>query len=81
MHVPFVTRIKYRHTFESTDFPLPSDPTRRYVIPKNNDGKPEVDYYVFPWETIKMHHLSWLRVDIRKKLKAWSSKKCFANQE
>ena len=26
-----------------------------------------------------MHHLSWLRADIRKKLNMWSSKKCFPN--
>ena len=33
MHVPFVTRTKYRHSFDCTDFSLPSDPTRRFVRP------------------------------------------------
>lgn len=36
-----------------------------------------VEYYIFPWETIKMHHLSWVRADITKKMNNWSSKKCF----
>lgn len=90
MYVPFVTRVKYRHSFECTDFTLPSDPTRRFVRPVKGvekvtrpDGtiqevkKYAVDYHVFPWNEVKMHHLSWLRADIRKKLNMWSSKKCF----
>ena len=36
-----------------------------------------VDFHVFPWETVKMHHLSWVRADIRKKVNSWSSKTCF----
>ena len=92
MHVPFVTRTKYRHSFDCTDFALPSDPTRRFVRPYSGvqkvtgrDGKVHnikqytVDYHVFKWNEIKMHHLSWLRADIRKKLNMWSSKKCFDN--
>lgn len=92
MHVPFVTRVEYRHQFDCTDFLLPSDPTRRFVRPYNGvksmqsaSGKViqvknyTVDYHVFPWNTVKMHHLSWLRADIRKKLNMWSSKTCFDN--
>lgn len=92
MHVPFVTRVEYRHDFECTDFTLPSDPTRRFVRPydsiqkvRDKSGKVydvkhyTVDYYVFPWNEIKMHHLSWLRANIRKKLNMWSSKTCFDN--
>ena len=92
MHVPFVTRVKYRHSFECTDFPKPSDPTRRFVRPYNGEritigpnGQQykvknyTVDYHIFNWNEVKMHHLSWLRADIRKKLNMWSSKKCFKN--
>ena len=92
MYVPFVTSTKYRHKFDCTDFPLPSDPTRRFVRPvktikKVVDGNGqvkevkqyEVDYHIFEWNIVKMHHLSWLRADIRKKLNMWSSKKCFEN--
>lgn len=90
MYVPFVTRVDYRHQYDCTDFPLPSDPTRRFVRPvklvkKVIDGNGKVkeikeyavNYYIFPWNVVKMHHLSWIRADIRKKLNMWSSKKCF----
>lgn len=92
MYVPFITKTKYRHSFDCTDFPLPSDPTRRFVRPfdredvitlQNGQQRKEkhftVEYHIFPWETIKMHHLSWLRSDMRKKVNNWSSKKCFKN--
>lgn len=77
MHVPFVTKSCYRFSFECSDFERPSDPTRRYMRPKDKDGNYLVDYYVFPWNVIKMHHFSWIRRDIRNKLRSWSSKKCF----
>lgn len=99
MYVPFVSKTKYRHSFECQDFPYPSDPTRRYVRPFNGekqmmrDGKLcvnekqepimvknyTVDYHIFDWNTINMHHLSCLRADIRKKFNDWSSKTCFEN--
>ena len=99
MYVPFVTKTKYRHSFECQDFPMPSDPTRRYVRPYDRmeqmirdgkkcvdrDGNPimvkhyTVDYHIFDWKTINMHHLSCLRADIRKKFNDWSSKTCFEN--
>lgn len=106
MHVPFVSKTIYKHSFECTDFPLPSDPTRRYIRPKktkiviNKEGKQQeildtvynpvtkeneiqylVDYYIFPWKQLHMHHLSWVRSDIRKKLNMWSSKNLFPNFE
>ena len=92
MYVPFVTKVKYRYSFECLDFPKPSDPTRRYVRPYNGEktiigpnNQPmkiknyTVEYHIFPWNEVKMHHLSWLRADIRKKLNVWSSKTCFKN--
>jgi hypothetical protein len=92
MFVPFVTKTKYRYGFESVDFNKPSDPTRRYLRPydrekikRGPDGKDikyrhfTVDYHIFEWNEVKMHHLSWIRADIRKKLNMWSSKKCFDN--
>lgn len=76
----------------SPSFPLPSDPTRRVVRPyssikkvKLKDGRIfinkhfTVDYHVFEWNEVKMHHLSCNRANIRKKFDNWSSKKCFEN--
>ena len=92
MYVPFVSKVKYRHSFDCLDFNKPSDPTRRYVLPydsvetrKDNKGNDvEVKHYtvtphIFEWNEVKMHHLSWLRADIRQKLNDWSSKKVFDN--
>ena len=88
MYVPFVTKVKYRHEFDCSDFNKPSDPTRRFVRPykpiksvvRNKIVTTKeylVDYHIFKWNEVKMHHLSWLRADIRKKLNVWSSKTCF----
>jgi hypothetical protein len=77
MHVPFVTKTCYRFNFDNTDFNHPSDPTRRYVRPKNEKGEYTVDYHIFGWNEIKMHHFSWIRRNIRNKINNWSSKKCF----
>lgn len=93
MYVPWVTRVEYRFAFECKDFKRPSDPTRRYVLPshdvkiKDKDGKEvirkvyETTPHIFEWSDIKMHHLSWIRANIRKKLNDWSSKKCFDGWE
>ena len=90
MYVPFISKTKYRHSFECIDFPLPSDPTRRFVRPFDRIDRVKlpngqlmdqkhytVEYHIFPWEVVKMHHLSWLRADMRKKINNWSSKTCF----
>jgi hypothetical protein len=39
-----------------------------------------VKYAIFNFQTVKMHHLSWIRRDIRKKIDNWSSKKYFEHQ-
>lgn len=75
-YVPFITESKYRFSFDNGDFNRPSDPTRRYNIPEN-----EKKFCVMPWELVKMHHLSWIRLVIEKKINAWSSKKLFDNYE
>lgn len=91
MFVPFLIKTDYKFKFDSSDFNRPSDPTRRVEIPVKDweivekDGKKykkpiyTVNYFCIPWEVCKMHHLSWLRADIRKKLESWSSKKLFTN--
>lgn len=73
-YVPFITEASYRFDFKKGNFKLPSDPTRRYVA--------EVGYEptIFAFNIIKMHHLSWIRLDITKKLKNWSAKKYFNNE-
>lgn len=75
-YVPFITESSYRFLFEKGNFNRPSDPTRRYEIPGE---KKEV--CVLPWKLIKMHHLSWIRLNIEDKMNAWSSKKLFQNYE
>lgn len=90
MYVPFVVKSKYRVSYDSSDFNMPSDPTRRYLVPHKvekvyENGKAverkiyDFKYHIFPWNVVKMHHLSWCRADIRKKLNMWSSKRCFKN--
>lgn len=107
MYVPWVTKTKYRHSFECKDFDLPSDPTRRFIrtsyikdengnlqleYEKDENGQLKRDkfgrpvkkmapYHLFEWNEVKMHHLSWLRADIRKKLESWSSKTVFKNYD
>lgn len=82
-YVPFVTSVKYKFKYNSYDFPKPSDPTRRYERPKEKHSDGNLYYTVgfteLDWKTIKMHHLSWLRANIRKKLYNWSAKSCFDN--
>lgn len=103
-YVPFIAKINYKFAWQCKDFPLPSDPTRRFVIPKRpvinpktkkvemvsvqtENGKTKIvprmeyiaTYYKFDWKELKMHHLSWIRANIRKKMGAWSSKSYFDN--
>lgn len=94
MYVPFVSKVKYRCDYDGKSFNLPRDPTRVLSRPydriekaRTKDGKivdvPHytVENHVFEWKEVKMHHLSWLRANIRKKLENWSSKKVFENYE
>ena len=71
-YVPFISEAKYRFDFDNGGFVEPSDPTRRYKL-EEQGGK----YYIFPYQNIKMHHFSWIRRDIVKKVDSWSSKKIF----
>ena len=73
-YVPFIADIKYRFVYERGTFNKPSDPTRRYFIPDDDECK---HFNIFNWNTVHMNHLSWIRKDITKKLDAWSSKKFF----
>lgn len=75
-YVPFITESNYRFDFKQGAFNKPSDPTRRYGKLSDEDtGK----FHILPFKLIKMHHLSWIRVDITKKIKAWSARKYFEN--
>lgn len=75
-YVPFIADIKYRFVYEKGTFDKPSDPTRRYYIPQDDDCKA---FHTYSWNTIHMNHLSWIRLDISKKINAWSSKRYFEN--
>ena len=70
-YVPFISESSFRFHFKNGSFKLPSDPTRRYVTDRSVIPK------VLSFETIKMHHLSWIRIDIEKKLNNWSAKRYF----
>ncbi len=71
-YVPFITEIQYRFDFKNGSFDKPSDPTRRYLIPEEGGT-----YCTLAFKTVKMHHLSWIRQDIRQKIDNWSSRKYF----
>lgn len=72
-YVPFITESSYRFDFKHGTFDKPSDPTRRYVLNKDDV------YIILPFNTIKMHHLSWIRTNIENKIDNWSSKRYFSN--
>lgn len=74
-YVPFITESSFRFHFENGTFTLPSDPTRRYVTDSSVTPK------VIAFDIIKMHHLSWIRIDIEKKLHNWSAKRYFQKDE
>ena len=70
--VPFISETKYRFDFDKGNFTQPSDPTRRYLV------QGEMHHFnVFSWQAVKMHHLSWIRLEIENKINAWSSKNLF----
>lgn len=68
---PFITESKYRFSYRCKCFNAPIDPTRIYKLDNNEH------YHTMNWDTIKMHHLSWIRIDIKKKINSWSAKKYF----
>jgi hypothetical protein len=74
-YVPFISKSSYRFDFKHGSFDRPSDPTRRYVLNENEQ------FIIFNFDIVKMHHLSFIRLDITKKLDSWSSKKYFAKVE
>ena len=74
-YVPFITESSFRFHFENGTFTLPSDPTRRYVTDSSVTPK------VLAFDIIKMHHLSWIRINIEKKLHNWSAKRYFQKDE
>lgn len=74
-YVPFITESSYRFNYNDRSFIYPSDPTRRYHIEmvKGNE------FHMIPFKLVKMHHLSWIRRDIARKIDTWSSRKIFEN--
>lgn len=75
-YVPFIADIRFRFVYEHGTFDKPSDPTRRYFIPEDDICK---SFHTFNWNVIHMNHLSWIRLDITKKINSWSSKRYFDN--
>lgn len=73
-YVPFISESKYRFNFDNNDFNKASDLSRRYSF-----GNDKIDNFIFDWNDIKMHHFSWIRKDISKKIEAWSANKYFSN--
>lgn len=73
--VPFIFESQYRFSFGAKCFDGAIDPTRIVNIPAG------VLYHKFDWKSIRMHHLSWIRLDITKKIDAWSAKKYFDNNK
>ena len=70
-YVPFISEIGYRFDFKKGMFDKPSDPTRRYALGENDK------YCILSFSLVKMHHLSWIRKDIRSKIKNWSANRYF----
>lgn len=66
-YVPFITEAKYRFSFNARCFNGSIDLTRIYFL---NEGE---YYHTFSWDKIHMHHFSWIRKDIKKKIECWSS--------
>lgn len=71
--VPFI-QISSLHFTYNGYAPVASDPTRRTNILYN------VGVKVLDYNLIKMHHFSWIRKNIRKKLENWSAKKHFSSE-
>jgi len=72
--VPFIHNTFFKYTYNGPA-PGPTDPTRRINNPSN------LGCYVFTDEEIRMAHASWIRKDIRSKLKNWSAKDHFTKED
>lgn len=59
-YVPFIYKINNVDKFEEKGFPVIVDGTRKYTVGKN---------YLFKREELQMHHFTYVRSDIREKLK------------
>lgn len=70
-YVPFITDSSMRYSYDCKCFGFAIDPSRVYKLNRGDN------YDVFDWDSIHMHHLSWIRKDISKKIKAWSSSRYF----
>lgn len=69
--VPFLVSTAYRFQF-NIPIAAPSDPTRRM--------RTDCDMYLHP-DMITMHHWSWIRNDIRRKIMSWSAGDMFTKSE
>jgi hypothetical protein len=69
-YVPFIYKLDNRY-FGQTSFPVQADPTR-----KLRPGK----IHLFPRKELQMHHLSYVRKDIRQKLENSSAKANWPNR-
>jgi len=66
-YVPFVADIKHRFRFDCQISEFSIDKSRTYNL------GPGDSYSVIQWDALKMHHLSWVRLNIDKKVDCWSS--------
>ncbi|MEG1363714.1 MAG: hypothetical protein RSC92_04725 [Clostridia bacterium] len=78
-YVPFIISIKYKFKYNHWCVGI-TDPTRRYEITENKESDLKV-VKMLSSDVIMMHHASWIRKDIRKKLENWSAKSYFTQQD
>lgn len=74
-YVPFISDIKYRFGFSVGLSGHAVDKTRVYSMKEGEQ------YSILNWNVVKMHHLSWIRLNIEKKIRSWSSIKYFTENE
>lgn len=78
-YVPFITSIKFRFKYNHWSVVGPNDPTRRYEAYPMKEID-EAITKILPDDIVIMHHASWIRKDIRKKLENWSAKSFFTQE-
>lgn len=76
-YVPFITSSKFRFKYNHWCIAGASDPTRRYEAYALKEID-EAITKIIPDDILMMHHASWIRKDIRKKLENWSAKSYFS---